>query len=105
MKSFFCNHCRKTFTEWDAHHRPARLEDSADPWTNVTTCPYCGSDEIEEAEICPLCRKPHKKTLTGYCDPCTNYTKAALWGAAWYLGDGDDPEADLQDLVMKIYGI
>lgn len=61
-----CYDCRETFeqeeTKW--HTEPhGEL---------VACCPHCGSTEIEEAEYCEICGKPHcADDLTyGVCDEC-----------------------------------
>lgn len=103
MKWFICDNCATIFNEVEAGGRPATLEDGVEPWTRIMVCPTCGDDNIELADVCPLCGKPHAPTETTYCDGCFNYVKAGLTGMAWARGEGDNAEEALKDLICMIY--
>jgi hypothetical protein len=45
---YICNNCHSVFDE------PCKDYDRS-TGTNDTTCPECGSDDIEDAAICPVC--------------------------------------------------
>lgn len=105
MNWFVCNDCGNVFDESHARRRPAQLEDSIEPWDTVLQCPICHSEDLADAEICPLCGKAHIPTESGYCDGCWNYVEADLKKVAWARGEGDDAEEALKDLICKIYGL
>lgn len=65
----YCNDCCEFFREEEADTRDARLEDSLRPWEKVMMCPYCGSEDLEEAGTCRRCGGP---CLPGedLCDVC-----------------------------------
>ena len=55
---FYCNNCNEIFNESEAASRKPRLEDSVSPWERIAVCPYCGSEELEEAGVCERCGEP-----------------------------------------------
>ena len=55
---FYCNNCNEIFEESAAHSRPAVEEDSLPPWEWVAVCPYCGSEDLDEASFCERCGEP-----------------------------------------------
>lgn len=63
---FICNHCERVFDDEDmgVYEEPHGEE------TGV--CPYCGSEDIEEALRCELCGEAHlpDELHDGWCDDC-----------------------------------
>lgn len=105
MKWFICDDCGEIFNELEASGRPSTLEDGCEPWRRITCCPVCQGDQISDAEICPLCGKPHAPTDSTFCEGCYNYVSAGLKSMAWIRGEGSDAEKALQELVLYLYKI
>lgn len=70
MKYYYCYECEEFFTEEEAGHRAAQLEDAMPPGTQVMCCPSCGSSEITEAEVCRKCGKPIFGRSVEFCEDC-----------------------------------
>ena len=62
---FMCNKCGDGFSLDEAH----RVYEDDQP---VTTCPHCGSDDIEEGKRCKICRTIHYEFDLdgGICKDC-----------------------------------
>lgn len=69
-----CNSCKSIFSDPEYHSDSIyhseldsgqRLE-----WTTVYTCPYCGSEHVEETEICPICKDEPVDHGMEYCWRC-----------------------------------
>ena len=58
MSYVYCCNCNEIFNEADADSRPAELEDGREYGSKIMLCPYCGSEELEEAGICERCGTP-----------------------------------------------
>lgn len=60
---YVCNRCDYDFTLEESHR-----------WTCdgdvVTVCPNCGSDDIDEAKRCPVCREIVRQLRGGVCGHC-----------------------------------
>lgn len=68
---FYCNNCNEIFAESEARGRKPRLEDSMSPWEWIAICPYCGSEELEEAGTCERCGEPIPPGHY-YCEACND---------------------------------
>lgn len=62
---YMCNRCGDGFSLDEAD----RIYEDGQP---VTTCPNCGSADIEEGERCKICREIHYpwKLRHGVCEDC-----------------------------------
>ena len=62
---YVCNRCGATFTLEEG--RTKKFDDE-----NITFCPECGSDDIEEGERCKVCREIHYTfdLSHGVCKDC-----------------------------------
>ena len=62
---YVCNECGETFTLEEG--RTKHFEEG-----DITVCPECGSDDIEEGERCKICREIHSpwKLRPGVCEAC-----------------------------------
>lgn len=62
---YICNKCGETFSLEEG--RTKRFEEG-----DITVCPECGSDDIEEGERCKICREIHYpwKLKHGVCEDC-----------------------------------
>ena len=58
MSYYYCHDCDEIFNEAEADSRLAELEDSRPKGTRILLCPYCGSEELEEAGACERCGAP-----------------------------------------------
>ena len=67
--SYYCNDCCEIFDESEADSRETVLGDSMPPGTRVALCPYCGSDDLEEADTCERCGTPIPPD-EHLCDDC-----------------------------------
>lgn len=73
---FYCEECCEIFSDEEAEHRDAELGDSVPKGTKIAICPYCGSDDLIEADTCERCGTP---IVPGehLCDGC----EGDLYGA------------------------
>ena len=62
---YICNKCGETFTLEEGETKHYEEGD-------ITVCPECGSDDIEEGERCKICRDIHYpwKLKHGVCEDC-----------------------------------
>ena len=55
---YYCNDCCEFIEEQDLDSRPCELEDGLPRGTKISLCPYCGSEDLEEADFCERCGTP-----------------------------------------------
>lgn len=69
---YICNRCGETFTLEEG--RTLRTDEG-----DITLCPNCGTDDIEEGERCKICREiRYPWSFTGrVCNECFNDAKEA----------------------------
>ena len=75
---YICYHCDNVFDEQDAGWDCEMIGEGSmrgPQWYN--TCPNCGSDEIYEAQTCPICGEAYGGT-EDYCDNCLEYIAASF---------------------------
>lgn len=62
---YVCNECGETFSLEEGETKHYEEGD-------ITVCPECGSDDIEEGERCKICREIHYpwKLKHGVCEDC-----------------------------------
>lgn len=77
---YVCNKCGETFTLEEG--RTLQLDEG-----DITVCPNCGSDDIEEGERCKICREIHYpwKLKYGVCEDCFADAISAYKSCIGYL--------------------
>jgi hypothetical protein len=77
---FVCNHCKTGFTLEDSE----RWICDGESWT---VCPNCGSGDIEEGEMCEVCREIDYpwKMKHGVCEHCFKDAVSAFKAVLEYL--------------------
>lgn len=76
-EKYYCVHCNNSFDEEEGIYKVS--------WSNSNyighgggfpdisfKCPYCGSEEVEEAKYCPICGEYHIDE-GDYCDACIEF--------------------------------
>ena len=77
---YVCNRCGETFTLEEGHTR--RYEEG-----DITVCPSCGSDDIEEGKRCSVCGEIHyeHEIEHGVCKGCFSDAVSAYKHCLGYL--------------------
>ena len=98
---YYCNDCNNMFEESEADSRPTRLEDSRPKGGFVMLCPYCGSDDLEEASYCERCGEPIPPD-EHLCDVCEGDLYGIVQGAIEsYKGDVFDAKSKFFDYLER----
>jgi DNA-directed RNA polymerase subunit RPC12/RpoP len=73
MMMYVCQECGEEFKELKIH----TIEEPSEYWgrpvveqINIGVCPYCGSEDIKEVQICEICGRPTSDYFSHYCDDC-----------------------------------
>ena len=77
---YVCNKCGETFSLEEGRTRHYEEGD-------ITVCPNCGSDDIEEGEMCKVCREIDYpwKMKHGVCEHCFQDAVSAFKAILGYL--------------------
>lgn len=78
-KMYACNNCRKVFDveESSTIHECVGEYMGQPAYLDYAACPYCGCDDLEEAEECECCGEYHHPeaiyhtSVGNYCEECT----------------------------------
>ena len=90
---FFCNDCG-AITE--GKERAEMIDGWSRPYT---VCEYCGSEDIEDAERCPLCGKWHEQDpLHSECEDCRERIFEGFWRMLDAIRE-DNEDAKRGDIV------
>ena len=65
---YYCYDCGSLIDEDELHTRT--VEYSHGELVDEAICPYCGSDEVDEAETCALCGEAMPEKLGECCEDC-----------------------------------
>ena len=70
----YCTGCEQFFDEDDAGEDREQLGEywGAPAYREYAVCPYCGSDQIEEAHRCKLCGEWIPYSGDDYCEECSD---------------------------------
>lgn len=98
---YICKECGEVFEE------PVVIYDDPSPQGvslprgayEFRSCPYCDSDNIDEAEICPSCDKWHNNRIL--CDDCMGEIKAELENIR---RDHKLTQDDFEEVITEIFG-
>lgn len=68
----YCRHCGEPFDDHDVVKTKEYLTDDPRDWVLNYECPFCHSDDLEEADSCERCGKvlPIEDLRDGICDDC-----------------------------------
>lgn len=72
-----CNNCGAAFDEPQVLSEPAGEYFGTPVHVEISICPVCGSDDIEESGKCPICGEAMKKT-DDYCSGCVDWIQCAV---------------------------
>ena len=66
---YICNDCERTFSECGTYeeHHPYGMGTASETFY---CCPYCKSDDFQEAERCERCGEYVAELEDGMCDVC-----------------------------------
>lgn len=99
--TYYCNDCNEFFSDEDAASRPAVLEDGKPPWATVMLCPYCGSEDYDEAAYCERCGEPIPPD-EHLCDVCEGDLYGIVQGAIEsFRGDVYDAKDKFFDYLER----
>ena len=65
----YCTECEQFFDEEDAI---TKMEKLGEFYNHYSACPYCGSEQIENAHRCLLCGEWMPDGIHDYCEECRN---------------------------------
>ena len=103
MSYYYCCDCDEIFNEAEADSRPAELEDGRPQGTRIMLCPYCGSEELEEAGTCERCGAPilPDEHLCQDCEDDLGYGVRSLIES--FKGDVLDGERHFFDYLERVW--
>lgn len=100
---YICERCGKTFDNDEVvviHDDPSPSGVSlSSGYYTFEECPYCGSDEIAEADICPSCDEWHNNRIL--CDDCMDAIKMKLEKIRL---DHRLTQDDFEEVICEIFG-
>lgn len=72
MKCYICNCCGEVVDDLKEVREFMGYYGSAPAYDSDYVCPYCGSDDLDEAEECECCGEYHRvdELTNGVCDDC-----------------------------------
>ena len=96
----YCTNCREYFQEEDAGTDKELLGEywGAPAYREYATCPWCGSDQIEEAKRCAVCGGWKPDDLKDFCEGCLT----EIYDSIWQIYDDlrtENPEAKTGDIL------
>lgn len=98
---YYCNDCNEFFSDEDAASRPTELEDSRPQGERVMLCPYCGSEDYDEAAYCERCGEPIPPD-EHLCDVCEGDLYGIVQGAIEsFRGDVYDAKDKFFDYLER----
>ena len=97
----YCNDCNELFLDSEAESRPTVLEDGKPPWERVMLCPFCGSEDLDEADSCERCGEPIPPG-EHLCECCEDDLYGIVQGAIEsYKGDVFDAKSKFFDYLER----
>ena len=101
----FCENCHTAVSEDDVIIKSECLGEchGVPAWNYYDTCPHCGSDEIYEAQTCPVCGEAYGG-VEDLCDNCLEYIAASFtdYIRNLQLALGTDYETTLEAIKNEI---
>ena len=74
MKKYKCYDCGKILEDYQVSEKGNYVDNpytGASEYEGVMVCGFCGSDNIDETEICPSCEAEEADCFHELCDDCT----------------------------------
>lgn len=103
---YYCSECGELFEKSEAG---GRAEDPSPRGVSLASgyyltdvCPWCGSDELIEANECVLCGDPIKPT-TRFCRDCMDYMEPLMDIIENYLGRRKKTREDDAYIIDEAY--
>lgn len=79
----YCRECGEFFKEPNyRHEKELHTEVGAYEEWDVPTCPFCGSEDLEDAYTCECCGEPHSLDPYGLCKECEAELRNAVMDIA-----------------------
>lgn len=97
----YCNDCESIFDEEELVSGKEHIMEHY--YMDTYTCPHCGSDNIEDAERCPLCGEYHAPHRPGdEADVCPECRKKIDKGIAGII---EQLPGERNEIIYQIGGV
>lgn len=100
---YYCHDCGRTFDE-DEEDIICVAEQTWDsPAEYEGRCPYCGSEDYEEAKVCEFCGEPiDPDTKLNFCEDCEEYFTYMFEQMIEHMADEwGCPKDDIQAVFLE----
>ncbi len=101
---YICENCKEEFSEPEIK----TIEEPCEYWgaqvsayLHIETCPFCGSEDIEEVQACEICGHATSDFFRHFCDFCH---KNFEYDLTQIKHDYKITQEQLEDLITEHFG-